>query len=279
MPRLGIEHPRLPKSLLCPVCRSILDNRSALTHISGCAQCSGINASVKHNMLVKFFHDLCMRAGIPCESEPRAFSNWTCTTCRNVASRESQPTRSKICTGRHLHRSGPDFVIYWDTGAIFYDLTFCTLLILIFYFSTLMTRLSRTSSRLDSENTRKTGSRTTVNNGKSHGRVEKQRTQRDQSKTNGIKVAEESGSHTETPVKVKKTPKIKIIGSKTLAPNWADHEPPCEITSRNLIKIKAKNFRIGSTSQSHENIAHDENHIQEDPALLITFCIFFPTKF
>ena len=129
-----------------------------------------------------------------------------------------------------------------------------------------MTRLSRTSSRLDSENTRKKGSRTTVNNGKSHGRVEKQRTQRDQSKTNGIKVAEESGSHTETPVKVKKTPKIKIIGSKTLAPNWADHEPPCEITSRNLIKIKAKNFRIGSTSQSHENIAHDENHIQEDPA-------------
>ena len=128
-----------------------------------------------------------------------------------------------------------------------------------------MTRLSRTS-RLDSENTRKKGSRTTVNNGKSHGRVEKQRTQRDQSKTNGIKVAEESGSHTETPVKVKKTPKIKIIGSKTLAPNWADHEPPCEITSRNLIKIKAKNFRIGSTSQSHENIAHDENHIQEDPA-------------
>ena len=88
-----------------------------------CAQCSGINASVKHNMLVKFLHDLCMRAGIPCESEPRAFSNWTCTTCRNVVSRESQPTHSKICTGRHLHRSGPDLVIYWDTGAIFYDLT------------------------------------------------------------------------------------------------------------------------------------------------------------
>ena len=33
MPRLGIRHPKLPDSLLCPGCRTLLDAASAMTHI------------------------------------------------------------------------------------------------------------------------------------------------------------------------------------------------------------------------------------------------------
>ena len=81
MTRLGMPHPRLPKSLLCPGCRMLLDNKTALQHIPGCVQCTGLNATVKHNRLVKYIFDLAQKAGIQCEKEPRSFSTWQCGNC------------------------------------------------------------------------------------------------------------------------------------------------------------------------------------------------------
>ena len=123
MPRLNAQHPDLPTSLLCPGCGILLNNRNALTHIPGCAQCSGINTTVKHNSLVGFLHRLCVKAGIPCETEPRNFSTWKCIACRSTISPENQLVHQKTCAGKKLCRSGPDLVIYWNTGAVFYDLT------------------------------------------------------------------------------------------------------------------------------------------------------------
>ena len=90
MPRLGIVHPKLPRNLTCPGCKIILDGNTALTHIPGCVRCSGLNATVKHNALVKYIGDLCIRAGIPCEIEPRAFTTWTCQACNANVNYENQ---------------------------------------------------------------------------------------------------------------------------------------------------------------------------------------------
>ena len=123
MPRLGISHPKIPQNLLCPGCRKILDGRSALIHIPGCVQCPGFNATSKHNALVKYIYDLCIKTGIPCEREPRHFSTWTCLTCKRTVDQDNHQLHHKTCSGKNYHRSGPDIVIYWNTGAVFYDLT------------------------------------------------------------------------------------------------------------------------------------------------------------
>ena len=78
---------------------------------------------MKHNSLVGFLHRLCVKAGIPCETEPRNFSTWKCIACRSTISPENQLVHQKTCAGKKLCRSGPDLVIYWNTGAVFYDLT------------------------------------------------------------------------------------------------------------------------------------------------------------
>ena len=123
MPRLGVHHPRLPDAMTCPGCRTLMDANTALTHIPGCVQCTGFNATAKHNMLTKFLYDLCMKAGIPCEREPRSFSTWSCLTCGNTVDYNNQHLHHKTCGGRQFHRSGPDLAIYWNSGVVFYDLT------------------------------------------------------------------------------------------------------------------------------------------------------------
>ena len=123
MARLGIPHPRIPATILCPGCKTLLNNKTALVHIPGCAQCSGQNATVKHNRLVKYLFDLSQKSGIPCEREPRAFSSWKCATCKVAVNPENRGIHEKTCSGRQLFRSGPDLVIYWSTGELFYDLT------------------------------------------------------------------------------------------------------------------------------------------------------------
>ena len=123
MPRLNAHHPDLPTSLLCPGCGMVLNNRDALIHIPGCAQCSGFNTTVKHNSLVTFLQRLCHKAGLPCEKEPRAFSSWKCMTCGININPENRIMHLKICAGRRLCRSGPDLVVYWNNGEVFDDLT------------------------------------------------------------------------------------------------------------------------------------------------------------
>ena len=118
-----MPHPRLPKSLLCPGCRMLLDNKTALQHIPGCVQCTGLNTTMKHNRLVKYIFDLAQKAGIQCEKEPRSFSTWQCGICKNKVFPSNKMIHDKTCAGRQLFRSGPDLVIYWSTGEIFYDLT------------------------------------------------------------------------------------------------------------------------------------------------------------
>ena len=123
MPRLNAHHRSLPSNLLCPGCGIVLDDRTALTHIPGCAQCSGFNTTAKHNALVAFLQRLCHKAGLPCEKEPRAFSSWKCLQCGDIISPSNHVTHQKVCTGRRLCRSGPDLVIYWNNGEVYYDLT------------------------------------------------------------------------------------------------------------------------------------------------------------
>ena len=66
---------------------------------------------------------VCIKAGIPCEEETRSVSTWACLTCRNVIDFSNQHCHHKVCGGKNHHRSGPDLVIYWNTGPIFHDLT------------------------------------------------------------------------------------------------------------------------------------------------------------
>ena len=58
--RLGVAHPKLPKNLQCPGCQLIFDSKDIITHIPGCVRCTGLNASSKHNAMVRFLYDLCM---------------------------------------------------------------------------------------------------------------------------------------------------------------------------------------------------------------------------
>ena len=123
MPRLGISHPNLPKHVRCPRCEATFNSKDILTHIPGCFRCSGFNATSKHNALVRFLYEMCLKAGIACEREPRSLSTWTCLTCRSIVNISNEQWHHKVCPGKHLHRSGPDLVIYWNTGPVFYDLT------------------------------------------------------------------------------------------------------------------------------------------------------------
>ena len=103
--------------------KAILNSKTALTHIPGCVRCPGFNATAKHNALVQFVYKLCQKAGLPSEKEPRALSTWSCYTCHRTVDFEARILHEKTCTGRRYHRSGPDIVIYWNTGEVFYDLT------------------------------------------------------------------------------------------------------------------------------------------------------------
>ena len=123
MPRLGIAHPLLPKQLLCPGCRILLDSKAMLAHIPGCSKCPGLNATAKHNSLVNFLYELCLKAGIPCEKEPRNFATFSCTQCNEKVDPDYRRTHGKVCGGRSFRRSGPDLVVFWNSGEIFYDFT------------------------------------------------------------------------------------------------------------------------------------------------------------
>ena len=89
----------------------------------GCSKCSGLNVSVKHHTLVNFIYELCMRTGIPCEKEPRLFSTFRCVQCNEAIDPKLRKTHERVCGGRSFRRSGPDVVIYWTTGEVYYDLT------------------------------------------------------------------------------------------------------------------------------------------------------------
>ena len=67
--------------LQCPGCHILLSAEAAMAHVSGCAQCSGSNVTTKHDALVRRIYNLCMKAGIPCEREPRQFTSYKCTSC------------------------------------------------------------------------------------------------------------------------------------------------------------------------------------------------------
>ena len=123
MPRLGIAHPHLPEELTCPGCKTLLNAKTALTHIPGCVKCKGQNATTKHNALVRFLYDLCLRAGIPCEREPRQFTSYTCSSCSTNVSPDGKKEHVRSCQGATFYRSGPDLCIHWATGEVFYDLT------------------------------------------------------------------------------------------------------------------------------------------------------------
>ena len=123
LPRLGMPLQSSMKEIRCPGCQAELNQHSVLTHLPGCTQCKGINASFKHNTLVRYIHKMCLNAGIPCEKEPRRFSSVHCTTCRAPITEETSYNHSKVCAGRQTHRNGPDLVIHWQSGEIYYDLT------------------------------------------------------------------------------------------------------------------------------------------------------------
>ena len=118
-----VGEPRIPESLQCPGCRTLLDSSSAFSHIAGCVQCSGNNTTMKHNNLVRIIYELCMKAGVPCEREPRQFTSYKCSTCGESFPQWRKSDHQKVCRNASLHRSGPDIVIHWATGEIFYDLT------------------------------------------------------------------------------------------------------------------------------------------------------------
>ena len=122
MPRFALKHPRLPNDLLCPGCKCTLTSATALNHIPGCVKCSGVNATTKHNALVRYIHDLCLKSGLVCEKEPREFATLVCASCQSAVTEETRLEHQRSCHG-NIHRSGPDLAVYWADGTVFYDLT------------------------------------------------------------------------------------------------------------------------------------------------------------
>ena len=123
MARLGIAHRSMPNNFLCPGCKMILESKHSLAHLLGCVKCTGANATTRHNALVRHIYDLCLRAGIPCEREPRQFTSYRCLKCTEAVSEQRKQEHQKTCGTTSFHRSGPDLVIFWVSGEIFYDFT------------------------------------------------------------------------------------------------------------------------------------------------------------
>ena len=73
--------------------------------------------------MVRRIYDLCIKAGIPCEMEPRPFSSYRCLKCNEVVEGERKSEHQRTCGSPSFHRSGPDLAIYWATGIIYYDFT------------------------------------------------------------------------------------------------------------------------------------------------------------
>ena len=99
MSRLKISHPQLPNSLLCPGCKKLLSSSEALAHIPGCVKCAGHNVTTKHHALVRYLYELCLRAGLPCEREPRQFSYYECSACAATIHPENKTEHARTCVG------------------------------------------------------------------------------------------------------------------------------------------------------------------------------------
>ena len=123
MPRIGIAHPSLPSNLQCPGCHALLTPRTALTHVSGCVKCSGNNATAKHNRMVRNIYELCIKSGLPCELEPRQFSTYTCAKCGASVDGDGKSHHLRTCGSGSFYHSGPDIVIHWASGDVYYDFT------------------------------------------------------------------------------------------------------------------------------------------------------------
>ena len=123
MPRLGISHPDLPESLQCPGCHIMFKADAAVAHISGCTKCTGNNATVKHNRMVRRLYELCLKGGIPCELEPRHLSSFKCKVCGDAIAEVQKQEHQRTCGTGSFVRSGPDIVIHWPAGDIYYDFT------------------------------------------------------------------------------------------------------------------------------------------------------------
>ena len=123
LPRLGLPHPDIPCNLQCPGCNILLDSSSALRHIPACTKCPGNNATTKHNALVRHVHELALKAGLPCEREPRQFTSYRCTACSESFAPHQKRNHERKCGTGRIQRSGPDLVIYWASGEKYYDLT------------------------------------------------------------------------------------------------------------------------------------------------------------
>ena len=73
--------------------------------------------------MVRRIYELCLKGGIPCELEPRNFSSYKCTVCAESIQTERRHEHQRTCGTGALIRSGPDIVIHWASGDIYYDFT------------------------------------------------------------------------------------------------------------------------------------------------------------
>ena len=122
MPRFALHHPQIPDDVQCPGCKSLLTSSTILNHIPGCAKCEGVNVTTKHHALVRYIYELCLKSGLTCEKEPRQFSSFQCSGCQNSVTEENLTEHQRSCRGS-VRRSGPDLMIYWADGPMYYDLT------------------------------------------------------------------------------------------------------------------------------------------------------------
>ena len=101
----------------------MLTSENAITHVTGCVKCTGNNASSKHHAMVKRLHELCAKAGIPCELEPRHLSSYKCAACGDTIEGDRKVEHQRTCGTASFHRSGPDLAIHWASGVMYYDFT------------------------------------------------------------------------------------------------------------------------------------------------------------
>jgi len=112
-----------PSLLVCPGCRATLPDDDFDEHAAGCVKIAGQNATKKHHAIVNLLAQMCARAGVACDKEPRDLQAYNCHGCGSLVSAAGRDTHKNNCHGK-FSRTGPDLRITWHNGATtVYDVT------------------------------------------------------------------------------------------------------------------------------------------------------------
>ena len=112
LPRFNMPHPKSP-----PYIQGVQGVKLPSMHQQLCntfhraRNCPGINATTKHNALVRYLYELCLKGGIPAEREPRQFTSYKCSACSETVVENRKPEHMKKCTPDGYHSQGKGLAV------------------------------------------------------------------------------------------------------------------------------------------------------------------------